>query len=125
MKKEIKELIEQGNWAGANRYINEHREEILEEDLRELEQIYREKIGSKELDEEELQKINAGTAFTTGYSSMPKTHNINWHCNDVSVHRECNDSVALSSWCWYDDACDIVYHHYGDDGWIGGISSDF
>lgn len=124
MKKEIKELIDQKKWQEANKYVGEHRDEFSDEELRELENAYRSTIGSNELDEDELAKVSGGTAVTAP-ASYVVAGNINYHCNDVSVSTKCHDSVSITSSCWFNDACTMVYHIYGPkDGWIGGVYND-
>ena len=125
MKEELRKLIDEEKWQEVSLLVGEHGEDFSEDELRELEAAYRSQFGAKELDENELKKISGGTAFTTGNSTAPKAGNIHWHCVDVSVHTDCHDSVAQTSSCWFDDACFLVLHHYGDDGWIGGLASDY
>ena len=126
MKKEIADLVEQKKWAEASEYIQSHRDEFTFEELGELEKKYNESMGTLQLDEEELRKISGGTATGTGNGSGQITGNDHYWCKTVSKRNDCADSVRQTSWCWYNDACTLVYHHYNDKkGWNDDLETDY
>ena len=126
MKKEIAEFVEQKKWGEASEYIKNHRDEFSAEELRELEKMYMESIGVQSLDEEELKKISGGAATGTGNGSQNITGNDHYWCKTTSKRDDCHDSVLQTSWCWYNDACVLAYHHYNDKaGWHGDLETDY
>ena len=126
MKKEIAELVEQKKWAEASEYIKSRRDDFSDEELMELEKMYMDSIGVQSLDEEELKKISGGAAAGTGNGSNHITGNIHYWCKTISKRDDCHDSVLQTSWCWYNDACTLVYHQYNDkEGWHGDLETDY
>lgn len=126
MKKEIAEFAEQKKWAEASEYIKKHRDDFSDEELKELEKMYMDSIGTQSLDEEELKKISGGAAAGTGNGAQNITGNIHYWCKTTSKRDDCHDSVLQTSWCWYNDACVLVYHLYNDkEGWHGDLETDY
>ena len=126
MKKEIAAFAEQNKWAEASEYIKNHRNDFSDGELRELEQLYMDSIGVQSLDEEELKRIGGGAASGMGNGSKNITGNIHYWCKTTSKRSDCHDSVRQTSWCWYNDACTVVYHHYNDlAGWHGDLETDY
>ena len=126
MKKEIAEFIEQKKWTEAGEYIKEHKADFSPEELIELEKKYMESIGAQPLDEEELRKISSGAATGAGNGSQFICGNDHYWCKTTSKRDDCHDSVRQTSWCWFNDACTLVYHLYNDKaGWHGDIESDY
>ena len=126
MKKEIAEFIAQEKWTEASEYIKNHREDFSNEELGELEKLYMDSIGVQSLDEEELKKISGGSAVNLENGSVFITGNIHYWCKTISKRNDCHDSVRQTSWCWFNDACTLVYHLYNDvAGWNGDLESDY
>ena len=126
MKKEIAELVELKKWAEASEYIKNHRDDFSTEELMELEKMYMDSIGVQSLDEEELKKISGGAAAGAGNGSNHITGNIHYWCKTISKRDDCHDSVRQTSWCWYNDACTLIYHLYNDkEGWHGDLETDY
>ena len=126
MKQEIVELIEQNKWAEASEYIKNHKEEFSDDELIELEKKYMDSIEVSDLDEEELKKISGGAATGAGNGAGNITGNIHYWCKTTSKRDDCYDSVLQTSWCWYNDACTLAYHHYNDmAGWHGDLETDY
>ena len=126
MKKEIAELVAQKKWAETSEYIRNHSDDISAEELQEVEKIYMDSIGNQPLDEEELKRISGGSAAGAGNGSQIITGNIHYWCKTTSKRDDCHDSVLQTSWCWYNDACTLVYHLYNDkEGWHGDLETDY
>ncbi len=126
MKKEIAQLVEQKKWEDAGEYIKNHRDDFSDEELNELEKMYMNSIGVHSLDEEELKKVGGGSAVSLENGSQFITGNIHYWCKTTSKRDDCHDSVLQTSWCWYNDACTLIYHLYNDmKGWNGDIETDY
>ena len=126
MKQEIAELIEQKKWTEASEYIKNHRDDFSTEELGNLEKMYMDSIGVQSLDEEELKRISGGSAVNLENGSTFITGNIHYWCKTTSKRDDCHDSVRQTSWCWYNDACTLLYHLYNDKaGWNGDLESDY
>ncbi len=125
MNQVIADLVGQKKWNEAGDYIRNHRDDFSNEELIELEKMYMDSIGV-ELDEEELVKISGGSAVNLENGSVFITGNIHYWCKTTSKRDDCHDSVLQTSWCWYNDACTLVYHQYNDvAGWNGDLESDY
>ena len=126
MKKEIAELVGQKKWEEASEYIKNRRNDFSAEELIELEKMYMDSIGVQSLDEKELKKISGGSAVNMENGSVFITGNIHYWCKTTSKRDDCHDSVLQTSWCWYNDACTLIYHQYNDmAGWHGDLESDY
>lgn len=76
--------------------------------------------------EEELKRVSGGSATGVGNGSQFITGNIHYWCKTTSKRDDCHDSVLQTSWCWYNDACTLVFYQYNDkEGWHGDLESDY
>ena len=126
MKQEIAAMLEQKKWAEASEYVRNHKDAFSPDELKELEKKYVDSLGVPQLDEEELIKISGGAAAGAGNGSQFITGNIHYWCKTTSKRDDCHDSVLQTSWCWYNDACTLAYHHYNDmAGWHGDLETDY